>query len=60
MQRINKYSAGDAFTLFAGHDYSSEPIRILVNFRMKKLAYVCIRALHHDGLVLFIFMHVYV
>ncbi|XP_058723586.1 E3 ubiquitin-protein ligase UPL6 [Vicia villosa] len=38
--------SGDAVRLFAGEDYSS--ICALVNYRVKKLAYNCIRALHHN------------
>ncbi|KAL5097808.1 hypothetical protein RYX36_002135 [Vicia faba] len=38
--------SGDAVRLFAGEDYSS--ICALVNYRVKKLAYNCIRAVHHN------------
>ncbi|XP_073226082.1 E3 ubiquitin-protein ligase UPL6 isoform X2 [Cicer arietinum] len=37
---------GDVVSLFAGVDYSS--ICALVNYRVKKLAYTCIRAVHHN------------
>jgi ubiquitin-protein ligase E3 C len=38
--------------LFAGEDYSS--ICAFVNYRVKKLAYNCIRAVHHNRFALFI------
>ncbi|KAK2448472.1 E3 ubiquitin-protein ligase UPL7 [Trifolium repens] len=38
--------SGDAVRLFAGEDYSS--ICAFVNYRVKKLAYNCIRAVHHN------------
>jgi hypothetical protein len=41
--------------LFAGEDYSS--ICAFVNYRVKKLAYNCIRAVHHNRFALFILIH---
>lgn len=38
--------SGDTVRLFAGENYSS--VCALVNYRVKKLAYNCIRAVHHN------------
>ncbi|AES64909.2 putative aminoacyltransferase, E1 ubiquitin-activating enzyme [Medicago truncatula] len=38
--------SGNAVRLFAGENYSS--VCALVNYRVKKLAYNCIRAVHHN------------
>lgn len=38
--------SGDILNLFGGSHYSSE--HALVNYRVKKLAYVCIQAVHHN------------
>ncbi|GJR37050.1 E3 ubiquitin protein ligase UPL6 [Tanacetum coccineum] len=38
--------SGDILNLFGGSDYSSK--HALVNYRVKKLAYACIQAVHHN------------
>lgn len=38
--------SGDILNLFGGSHYSSD--HALVNYRVKKLAYVCIQAIHHN------------
>ncbi|CAL5412978.1 unnamed protein product [Camellia sinensis] len=42
----NVDSAGDILSLFAGVDYSSK--YAVVNYRVKQLAYACIRVVHQD------------
>jgi len=41
--------------LFAGENYSS--VCALVNYRVKKLAYNCIRAIHHNRFALLIYFN---
>ncbi|KAI7978957.1 E3 ubiquitin-protein ligase UPL6 [Camellia lanceoleosa] len=43
------YWSGDIMSLFAGVDYSSK--YAAVNYRVKRLAYACIRAVHQDSFV---------
>lgn len=46
---ISAFETGDTVSLFAGMDYSSK--HALVNYRVKKLAYLCIKAVHQNRLV---------
>ncbi|KAF5941575.1 hypothetical protein HYC85_019217 [Camellia sinensis] len=46
LQQFVRESAGDILSLFAGVDYSSK--YAVVNYRVKQLAYACIRAVHQD------------
>ncbi|KAL7178360.1 hypothetical protein ACSBR2_031501 [Camellia fascicularis] len=46
LQQFVRESAGDILSLFAGVDYSSK--YAVVNYRVKRLAYACIRAVHQD------------
>ncbi|KAL8244544.1 hypothetical protein R6Q59_010802, partial [Mikania micrantha] len=41
--------SGDILKLFGGSDYSSN--HALVNYRVKRLAYACIQAVHHNRFV---------
>lgn len=43
------FETGDVVSLFGGMDYSSN--YALVNYRVKKLAYLCIKAVHQNRLV---------
>ncbi|XP_057476366.1 E3 ubiquitin-protein ligase UPL6-like isoform X1 [Actinidia eriantha] len=46
LQQFVRESAGNILSLFAGVDYSAK--YALVDYRVKQLAYVCIRAVHHN------------
>ncbi|PSR92481.1 E3 ubiquitin-protein like [Actinidia chinensis var. chinensis] len=46
LQQFVRESAGNILSLFAGVDYSAK--YVLVDYRVKQLAYVCIRAVHHN------------
>ncbi|KAH0927084.1 hypothetical protein HID58_019340 [Brassica napus] len=45
--KIFTHSNGDILSLFSGLDYSAE--HNLVDFRVKKLAFTCIDAIHHNS-----------
>lgn len=47
---IKMYATGDVVQLFAAEDYLSRCA--LVNYRVKQFVYTCIRAVHHNRLVL--------
>lgn len=46
LRQFSQYSAGNILSLFAGSGYSSN--RALVDYRVKKFAYACIQAVHHN------------
>ncbi|GMP76226.1 hypothetical protein CsSME_00032998 [Camellia sinensis var. sinensis] len=46
LQQFVRESTGDILSLFAGVDYSSK--YAVVNYRVKQLAYACIRVVHQD------------
>ena len=46
---IFNHTAGNILSLFAGVDYSAK--YAMVDYRVKQLAYVCIRAVHHNRFV---------
>jgi len=52
MCTIKMYATGDVVQLFAAEDYLSRCA--LVNYRVKQFVYTCIRAVHHNRLVLFV------